>query len=109
MSKSEFLVKATGDGDFVVIRQHRHSHFASKKGALDLIDILCKGRLPKSDYFIEASKRLLSTAEFMALNCKSKQRYLNQKRGMPLRVSLLNKSNHPFLNISGQLPNHRTY
>ena len=84
MSKSEFLVKATGDGDFVLVRtsNHRHAHFASKRGALDLIDILCKGRLPKSDYFIEASKRLLSTAEFLALNNKSKQRYLNQKRGI---------------------------
>ena len=83
MSKNEFIVKPTGDGDFVVVRTtlHTHAHFASKKGALDLIDILCKGRLPKSEYFIQASKRLLSTAEFLALNNKSKQRYINQQRG----------------------------
>ena len=83
MSKSEFLVKATGDGDFVVVRTslHTHAHFASKKGALDLIDIICKGRLPKSEYFIQASKRLLTNDEFKALSNKSKQKYLNQKRG----------------------------
>lgn len=82
MTRTDFKVKRSSDGDYIIIRlsNNRHGHFVRESSAYDLIDMLCKGKLPKSEYFRDCAKRLLSDSEFKSLRSKIKPKYVNQRR-----------------------------
>lgn len=82
MTKSDFKVKRTSNGDYIIVRlsNNHHGHFVRESSAYDLIDMLCKGKLPKSEYYRTCAQRLLTDSEFKSLRSKVKPKYVNQRR-----------------------------
>ncbi len=76
-------IKKVRDG-YIVCRcgSNKHSHFKSEHGAKDFLKFMKKGLLPKSPYFIESAKRVLTEKEFNKLRTKTKQTYHNVNRGV---------------------------
>lgn len=73
--------------DVVVINQSvndykAHSHFKCRKGALECIDFICRGLMPKSKYYQEACRRLLPTEQYEQLVERKKEKYINVNRGI---------------------------
>ena len=51
------------DGEY-----RQHSHFASKSGAMKLIELInLRHKMPKNSYFVTAAKRILTDKEFKDL------------------------------------------
>lgn len=68
--------------DFVVrnteLEYKKHAHFKKSKDIYKFINIISKGLLPKSSYWREAARRLLSEDEYEKLRDKRKPRYINK-------------------------------
>ena len=73
------IVRRVEDG-WVLYRKgtERHSHFRSKYAASTLKKLLIKGIRPKSLYYIESAKRLLTEKELSELHDEHKQKYVNR-------------------------------
>lgn len=73
------IVKRVKDG-WIVCRSGscKHSHFRSKSAAVNLKQLLIKGIMPKSPYYLESARRLLTEDEFKYLKVEHKQKYVNR-------------------------------
>ncbi|HBW12335.1 hypothetical protein [Proteiniclasticum sp.] len=68
----KFKVLQIGKSSYVVVRKNttnysQHSHLSSLNGAIRLIKLLEKGKLPHSDYLRESARRLLKDQEYTKL------------------------------------------
>lgn len=59
-----------------------HAHFADIRGALECIDFICRGLMPRSKYYQEACRRLLTTEQYEQLIERKKEKYINVNRGI---------------------------
>lgn len=73
--------KETQDG-FIVYRPgtDKHSHFRSKRAAKNFISLMKKRLRPRSPYYQESARRVLTVEEFNHLKDEPKQRYKNRAR-----------------------------
>ncbi len=73
------LIKKTHHG-WIVCRSgtDKHSHFRTKESAKHLKQLLIKGVKPKSPYYLESARRLLTTEEYNHLREERKQKYINR-------------------------------
>ncbi len=79
----EFSIKCTKRG-YVLIRvdgeYSQHAHIRSKKTCDLLIDLIKKGKMPRSKYLKGSCKRLLTEKEYESLVENDKPRYYNVGR-----------------------------
>jgi hypothetical protein len=73
--------------DIVVINVNRedykaHAHFADIKGALECINLISRGLMPKSRYYQTACKRLLTEEQYNGLVERRKEKYININKGV---------------------------
>lgn len=73
--------------DIVVINIYRddykaHAHFKDIKGAKDCISLICRGLLPRSRYYKEACRRLLTQEQYNGLIERHKDKYININKGI---------------------------
>lgn len=73
-------IKKVHDG-WIVHRHndYRHSHYAHRSGANQLIKLYEMGVKPRNVYHREAMRRLLDNDEWEQLKECNKQRYVNKK------------------------------
>ena len=73
------IVRRVQDG-FIVYRQgtEKHSHFRSESAAKKFKRLIIKGIRPKSPYYIESARRLLTAKELSELHDEHKQKYINR-------------------------------
>jgi len=73
------ITKRVQDG-WIVCRKgtEKHSHFRSRKAANNFKSIILRGLMPKSPYYIESAKRVLTSEEFEHLREERKQKYINR-------------------------------
>lgn len=80
----KFEVRETSR-DYIVIRvggeYSQHAHIKTKQGVRELLYLIEKKWLPRSEYLKESCRRLLTEDEFMELKQK-KQRYYNVNKGI---------------------------
>lgn len=85
--RDNFKILQTGR-DFIVANTHlkykNHAHFRKLKDIYKFINIINKGLLPRSFYWKEAARRLLSVEEYGQLRDKRKPRYVNINKGVRL-------------------------
>ena len=62
--------------------REQHTHFTTKTAAYRFLNLMNKGLLPKSPYFIESAKRVLTEREFKNLKVNVKQKYYNVQKGV---------------------------
>lgn len=83
--KGKFKILQTNRG-FVISniegKYKQHSHFQKLSDIYKFIDILNKGLLPKSRYWKEAARRLLTEEEYDQLRDKRKPKYVNINKGV---------------------------
>ncbi len=73
------VVRKVHDG-FIIYRKgtEKHSHFRSKEAANKFKRLIVKGIRPKSPYYIESARRLLTPKELSELHDEHKQKYVNR-------------------------------
>ncbi|WP_432400972.1 hypothetical protein [Wukongibacter sp. M2B1] len=85
--KGVFKILETSRG-FVVantdLEYKNHAHFRKLNDIYKFLNIISKGLLPKSPYWREAARRLLSVEEYESLRDKRKPRYVNINKGVRL-------------------------
>ena len=59
-----------------------HAHFADIRGALECINLINRGLLPKSRYYQTACKRLLTPERYEGLVERTKEKYININKGV---------------------------
>ena len=59
-----------------------HAHFADIRGALECINLINRGLLPKSRYYQTACKRLLTQEQYEGLVERTKEKYINVNKGV---------------------------
>ena len=59
-----------------------HAHFADIRGALECINLINRGLLPKSKYYQTACKRLLTPERYEGLVERTKEKYINVNKGV---------------------------
>ena len=77
----QFTIKEESRG-YVVVRKNgeytQHAHLSTLNGCRELIILIEKGLLPKSQYLQGSCRRLLTHEEFLKLK-KPKDKYYNSK------------------------------
>ena len=86
-TKGKFKILQT-NRDFIIRniegKYKQHSHFQKLNDIYKFINIINKGLLPRSKYWKEAARRLLSVEEYGQLRDKRKERYINVQKGVRL-------------------------
>lgn len=67
-----FKVLRVGTSAYVVVRKDssvysEHSHLSSLQGAIQLIKLIDKGKLPSSEYLRQSARRILRDKEYLRL------------------------------------------
>lgn len=73
------IVKRVHNG-WIVCRKgtEKHSHFRSGTAARNFKGLITRGLKPKSPYYLESARRVLTEDEFKHLKDEKKQKYVNR-------------------------------